>query len=303
MDWESKEFKTPESAIAAIKALGYNVRSEAEEKSFLTAHVEDSIKKNTREIYDMIDGKIKESAGVEKNANEKTTDYFARAFKDTTSKLQSLEKDNKKLQEDAGKGNEAVSQVQKQFDAFKDLHKKTVGELESKVEEFKSNQFKSRVNTEVQSAISKFRMNMKKIDDNVLEHTIKSLVSEFNSEVQPIDQNGVIVFNDKDGKPLISQQDGSMLTTEKILESKFAFLFDKERKQDGTGAGANGEDTGTNTSAPQAGENKYKLQIPETVKSRSGLMTFLEKEQKIQKGPDFDRYYAANVNKDWGLRD
>lgn len=301
MSWESKEYKTPESAAAALKALGFRIRTEEEDNSYIESQTADAVKRNTREIYDGFDERIKKLSNIEKNANEKTSDYFARAFEGTNKKLKTLEADNEKLKKDAGKGNEAVSQVQSQLETFKESKKKEIEELQSKINEFENNQFKNRIATEQQNAIAKMRAKFKKMDDKVLEHTINSVINEFNSEVKPLDQNGVIVYNGKDGKPLISSQDGSMLTTEKILEDKFSFLIDEGRQQQGAGAGKSGDPP------PKPGEgdsdNKFKLQLPDTVKSRSGLISYLEKEKKIERGTDFDRYYAENVQQDWPLRD
>lgn len=291
---------------AAVKDLEANhkfiIRNEEQEKSFLDNHEKKFISEKTAEFYSSLDNNIRDVSGVDRLDEEKSYVYLKRAFGTQKTAFTDLEKvkvqletDIKKLKEDGFSETEQVGELKKQLVSTKQLLKDGLAEKEVIIEGFKTAQFNSELQGAVDNAINRFRPFIKKdLPEEAVTNSIENIRRTFLTDSKPIKlEGGGFVFNDKDNKPLQNPKDGNMLSIYDILKPKFDFMLQEKKITSGAGSGDGG------SGDPDPGD-KYKLELPDTIKSRSDLIDFLRKEKKIDYHDqvEFTKYYNANVKPD-----
>lgn len=260
--------KVKGEVLEALKKENYVVRTADEDQSFLTSKI-DLTKKEIESKYSPVFSKIKELTGYEGDENEPdklVVNAFDTFKNNVSSKVSEWEKKYSDLEKTVAEKEPAFNTLKQQFDQFKQSTEQEKQNLLKQVEDAKRQGERSLIDNEIGLAQLKF---MPKVTDN--QHTIElanARIDAFKrmSTFEMVD--GKRVVKDAEGKIYQSNQDGSLLTVEQIVDNMLSDLYDEKRKQTGAGSGKDGEDP----------EN---VDLPEGVKSQMKLVEYYQKQGKL----------------------
>lgn len=292
-------FEDIPAMISHITNLGtYSIRTKDEESQYWKNTVGKEVDNKVKSLYTNFEQNIGEATGIEKVDGEKATEFLKRSITEILDNHKGTVTDMQKKLDTKLKESEAAAEVQKQYDTFREKVKVQATEYEQTISDLNMNAFSIRVSQQLEDARERIRPLLKKdIDTFLIDNTMKAMSTEMANEVIPKDVNGVIVFNDKDDKPIMDAKDGHMLTAYEILFAKFPEdLIEKQRVQGGAGSGSNGQPAGDGSGT---GENKFDLVLPEDVVNVGQLIEHIKKTFPALGKTDreFNDYYRANKDK------
>jgi len=227
-------------------------------------------------------------------------DYLDRAVKTGNEGHENTVKEMEALRKKMTDGDSAAGEVQKQFDTFKELKEKEMNDLKGKVGQMQDSAFQGRVKQAVGDAMGKIRPTLKKgandAEEQMIEAAIGNELNSFYHDIKAVDHQGTLIYHDQDDKPLINKVNGNHLSAHDIMTGRLTYLVDKKRTQGGSG------NNGSFTDGGGDDENKFKLQLPDNVKTKVKLTDYLKNEKKLDpNGADFNKFYMENA-KDLPLR-
>lgn len=237
-----KDLETPEYLGLIKETLAkkeFTVQDKAEHVAYLDRYKSDIMEKElpnkVKSIYDGLDKDIKELFGVDRDPNEKTYDYLKRVggskLADSAKKIQELE-----TAIASGKGSEAMAARLEQEQA---KYKKTIGELNSKVETLERENRTTGKSAEV-----------KLIFGGIERSFVKTLPPMFVRAKNAALDEAVTLSTYKDGKLYMTNVDGSIrkdnnfaeITVEDFLKAEFKDVIEKQQKQGGAGSPPKNDD-------------------------------------------------------------
>lgn len=259
--------KVKGEVFEALKKEKYVVRTADEDNSYLTSKIE-LTKKEIESKYTPILSKIKEVTGYEgEDEGEKLVlnafDTFSKK-KDTA--LTEWQKKASDLEKALAEKEPAVNVIKQQFDQFKATSESEKQTLLQQLNDVKKQSERSMITNEVSMAQNK---HMPKIADN--KHTIELANARVNAFMQTSTfetVDGKRVVKDPSGKIYQSNQDGSLLSVEQILDGLLSDLYDQKRVQTGAGSGKDSENPEGNT-------------LPEGVTTQMQLLEYYKKQGKL----------------------
>ncbi|MHC4546709.1 MAG: hypothetical protein ACYTDW_20580, partial [Planctomycetota bacterium] len=273
--------KQIDDAIALLKGEKYVVRSEADEKTYLKNYSGDAVNEKVKELFTTFHETIKEASGVEGKDNEKATDYAKRAFETKNELLTQASTELKQYKDEQINKDDTLKQLNTQLKGVKEELKSAKAETEQIKTDFKQEKFNSLLKVTIDSAVDSFKGKFKKMDERVLQNNIAAEVAKFKAKYTAKELDGAIVFYEGD-KPVLDPDNGNMKGAAALIGEQLEYLIDEGQHKTGTGAkgsGGNGKD----------------LTIPENVKTKSDLVEYLVKEQKMDSNSDefmdaYDKY-------------
>ena len=207
------------------------------------------------EVYRQLDKTIAENTGIERNGDEKTYNYLARATKELKDKYGDYDELKGKVTTltsdlaEARKGSEeaiksATATVQKELDAVRSQYDALKAEKEKLEETHKTELEGIRIDAEFAKAIE--GVNFKKgLNDSALvalRNQAVSNVKKNNPSFEERDGQKVLVFHDAEGAPLLNAQNSAKpYTVKELLTKEFETLGILETKKT-SGAGGKGDD-------------------------------------------------------------
>ncbi len=286
---EGTEEGVMKSITSYLQKQGFTIRNETDDTSFLKSKLQPEVDAMYKKHKDESDAAIKEATGVEKNANEKTSDYLKRATGGSTDKLKAVEKELNELKDKGVQGNELAEGYKKQLTDLQGNYEKVQTDHKEELAKMTSNIFAGKIQTQIDGAVAELRQSFdkKKVDDSVVNDVIASRVAKFHQENKAKDLEGVIVFEGTDGKVKSGTQDGKPLSAKEIVRELFTDIIDKNFKANGSGSGT-GDGSG---SGDGDGE---KFEFPESVKTKVQAHDYLVNEKKMDTSTkEFNEAFVA----------
>lgn len=212
-----------------VKGQGYVVRSQDEEKNFLTGYENEKIKPRIAEIYDNIDKDVFETSGIARDASKhpRTYDYVKGVLSELKTK---------------GVTDEATKQLVAQLQG-------KVGELESALSgkdgEIAKERMAMKIGSGFDNAFAGLKIALPQgIDETESENYAAQkrnmMRNQLLSEYEPVEQDGKIIYKGKDGNYAMN---GANYASEKDLLTKaFKYDFEQVQQKRGTGTGSTGTD-------------------------------------------------------------
>lgn len=279
-----------EDMVKHLQSQKYIVRTDDQDNEYWIKKESDSAGTNLKKWSENLESKIAEVTKVKRNADEKSLDFLARAVGLLNDNSTKVTEELDSLRKSTAEGDSASAEIQKQFDAFKKAKEKEITDLSGKVGNMEGAQFKNRVDLAVNEAMSKIRGTLKQDKDNdkIIEAAVNNEISEFYKNVKAVDHQGGLIYHDSEDKPLIDKTNGNHLGAFEILNDRLGYLIDETRVQGGTGS--NGKFT-----PPGEGDNKFKLQLPDNVKTKVQLTAYLQQEKSLDPNSgEFNNYFKEN---------
>ena len=278
---DEQKQKQIDEAIKLLRGEKYVVRTPDDENNYLENHTKDAVNSKVREMFEMFTATVKESSGIEPQNNEKATDFAKRAFSEKNELLTTASEELNKYKDEQITKDDTLSQLNTQLKGVKEELKTARGEVENLKNQSKQEKFNAMLQASIDSAVESFRPKFKKMDERVLENNVQAEISKFRERYTAKELDGAIVFYDGD-KPVLDSETGNMKGVSAILSEQLEYLIDAGRQQTGTGT-------------QQSGTNGKDLVLPEAVKSKSQLIDWLVKEQKMDSNSDafmdaYDKY-------------
>ena len=294
-DQEIKYADIPqEDLFTILESEGFIIRDKEQEAKFIENKQAEWIADKTKEWHERLRGDVLEASGLSSESNEKSYEYLKRAFGEKDKKIKEIDKELAEIKE-KGFGEheqnkhleEQLAKVKADWKADRDQYEGKIGDLNGKI-------FTDRKNARVNEALDRLRPLFRAdLDPEILQDSIESKRAKFEAEVKAVDLNGSIVWQTKEGKPITDSKTGDELSLFDILKSRYDTLIDKKRVQNGLGL--NPEDITGGKPGGGEGADKYKQDLPDTVKDQNDLMDYLKGELKLAPGSEeFTKTWDAN---------
>ena len=278
-----------EDMVKHLSKNKYIVRTDEQESEFWKKKEGDSIGSSLKKWSENLEAKIAEITKVERNTDEKSLDFLARAIGSLNEAHESTTSELETLRKSTSEGEGAAAEIQKQFDTFKKAKEKEILELSGKVGDMKGQQFKNRVDLAVNEAMSKIRPTLKQDKDNekMIEAAVQNEITNFYSNVKAVDHQGGLIFHDSNDDPLLDKTNGNHLGAHDILSDRLGYLIDETRVQGGSGSKGKFN--------PDPNTNKFKLELPDNVKTKVQLTNYLANDKQLDpNSSDFNKYFNEN---------
>ena len=277
---EGTENETKEKIAQWLESQGYTVRTSEQDTSFIKSAVQKEVDQVYSSSLRHVDDAILKHTGIQKEGNEKTTDYATRAiplkFDNLNGSIQDL---NKKIEDYEAKGVDGNTKAQEyklELEALRQQFEKANTDFEEAIKAKDQSIFDNDVKTKVKETIRVFRPRLTTgVDESLLEDILENRINRFYTENKAHSFDNTVVWKDLNGETKLSKKDGKPMSTEEVLLPYFEDLFDKGRRQPGAGSGK--DDPGG-----KGGEGV--IHIPGTVKNKTQLYDYLHKDDN---GPKF----------------
>jgi hypothetical protein len=260
--------------LQALQSKGYVVRSQDQEKEFLTNYeknqlepkinqlFEQKIGERIRQVHDQYDKDLLEMTGQRKDVNEKTYDFLKRTYSSR------LDETSRVLQSQVGQLTDKLT-VREQ-------------ELEQTKQEYQKQFSSFKVNSTIDSELSKRTIYVpptitdEETKARFISEQKEMMKSRLLSKYSYSDTDNGILFLKPDGTPVLNPKNASKATMTDLLDTEFGVYFIDSSKQGGLGSGGNGINPAV------VGTKDYELASIKTIEDR------LIKTQK------FDDYASKN---------
>lgn len=225
-------------ALKPLKDAGLIIRTPKGEETFRTNYLNTEFSKRDATAYTNIEKHVKELTGIEKESNEKASDYFVRALskdKEARTGLQT-ELDTLREEKKAGFGSadasKRIEQLEKLLQTTKETHLKELTDKETE-------KLQIRVEAQLDTALNGIKGNLKKsIDPAVVEDVLEARMLKFNKQYSPkVTDKGAIVFVDKDGEVINNPDTFKPRTAKELVADFFKDLVEPKHEQGGAGSG------------------------------------------------------------------
>jgi hypothetical protein len=294
--FEGTDEATRKMIIDALEKEGITVRTADQDKTFLAANQQRAIDEAFQKRNQQLEDTIKEMTGVEKaSASEKYYDYFKRAIETKTKDLAALQLKVKEYEEKGASGNVLAEEYKKQVQTLQAQLKTAKDEFDDQIKKKGEEIFKAKFQSELGSTVEKLKANLRgDIAPEFLNDIIRAKTYEFESQYVAKDVEGITIFHDKTGNPVMDKKDGKPKTMEQIISEIFGTYIDPKKQQGGAGSGKPGA-AGAGGTGGAGGEPKpwKESTRPDTVKSKVDLAKWIATDLKISSDTkDFDEAFT-----------
>ena len=251
------------------------VRTLAEDEQFIKNWEDTVIGKRIGELHSQYDKDIYELTGIEKEQGEKSYNYNKRVL----SLLKSKPSDDESLKAKIAEPQEKLAGddvSKKEIDGLRKALKEAQDEMKSKLQEKDSMLMGLDIKHNVEKALSKIKRRgdlPELVVENFIETATKSLIDSGKKNEQ-----GEIVFFDKDGEIILDRKTGKPKDSLSILSEILEPIIDTGRKAEGTGGKSDGKGDRTDV-------------LPSDVKTKDDLTTWLAKMGKSSGSKEYMDLY------------
>jgi len=291
-------FETVDAAVAALeKEHGLIIRNKEQEEQFLQNHGTGLINDKTRELYSSFDNEIERVSQVKRNEGEKTYDYLNRVLstgndreKQLSVQVDEMTQQIKKLQEDGGSAKE-VETLNQQLNTLKDLHKTEMSKKDEEINKMIGAQFENQVKALINDGLAAHKPTYDKAQSAEIANAVEvAAVAKFNSKYKAVKTNDIIIWYDRaTDKPMMDSKTGNAQGAATLIQPFLEPIIKIEKPQGGAGGDGGAGGAG-------GGNTEFVLSPPETVKTKTDLMTWMISEKGMDKNSkDFNSYYVATA--------
>lgn len=296
-DFEGTDVATTKIIITGLEKAGHTVRNSDQDKSYVISStqkaVDDAFQKRNQQLEDT----IKEMTGVDKsNATEKYYDYFKRAIELKNTELSTVKMKVKEYEEKGTNGNVLAEEYKKQVTALQTQLAASQTDFAGQIAKKNEEVFKTRFSSQLSASIARVTGQLRgDIAKEFLPDIIRAKTAEFESQFIPKDVEGVTLFHNNKGEPVMDKKDGKPKSVDQLVDEIFSIYIDPKRSTSGAGSG-NGKGTqavaGTSTTTPPWKEAVR----PDTIKSQVQVAQWLSADLKLQAGTkDFDDAFSQHI--------
>jgi hypothetical protein len=282
----SSEDYTKHELIKPLLDAGFVIRTNTHYEEALNNYATDKIKASDRNAYTLVEQEILEATGVEKQPNEKATEYMKRAYgvtKETVSKFETELNELKEKRTD-GDATKADKQRITQLESLLNEQKQT---YQTQLQDALDKANKASANGIIDASMVSIMQRLdKNVPSNIMQEAANNRLSSFKA-AYTLQQNadGSTVVVDRDGKELLDTAGTyKPLTVAQVMEQHFSDLMHKE--QNAQGAGGKGSTQGTGA-----------LTIPSEIRTMVQLTTYLKQKGFAAGSTEFAEYYNYYVDK------
>ena len=286
-----KDLETPEYIGLVKETLSkkkFVIQDEVEAAAFLDRYKKDVIEKELpgkiREVYDFLDTTLKETSGIDRDTNEKTSDYLKRVVKSKGEAVNASALKIKQL-EDAIAAGDTSAAMKKRLEDEEQRFKKLLSEKDKELDQVKGEAVKYRKAADI-----------KLIYGEIKKGFIKALPPMFaTAEAATLDE---VVRNsvEKDGRLYMANPDGSVkkdssyneISVEDYLKAAFKEVIETKKTQGGGGSGGAGGDPGTDPS--KLTDENFPMRAD--IKTTAALMDYMISLGLKQGTEQFTKIYA-----------
>ena len=137
----------------ALSETGFIVRQKEEEEEFLNRFKDTKIKEYSRSLFESVEGTVGEVTGIQKNPDEKATDFLKRAMSEKLMTLKQIQEENEALK----KGGDSSELYKKQLEQVQAEAAAKIEAANLKVSEYEKAVFNSKIEAATGVKISELR--------------------------------------------------------------------------------------------------------------------------------------------------
>jgi hypothetical protein len=287
-----KDLETPEYITLVKETLGkkkFVIQDEAEAAAFLDRYKKDVIEKEIplkiKEVYDFMDREVKETSGIERETNEKTSDFIKRVLKTKGAEAAASMTKIKELEAAIAAGSTDPA-LKKKLEDEQQTFKTILKNKDKEIEDVRGEAVKYRKAADIKLIYGELKKNF-----------IKTLPPMFaTAEAATLDEvarNSV----EKEGRLYMANADGSVkkdasyneITVEDYLKAAFKEVIETKKTQGGGGSGGgNGGDPGTDPS--KLTDENFPMRAD--IKTKAALMDYMVSLGLKQGTEQFTKIYA-----------
>mgnify|MGYP006921290910 CR=1 FL=1 len=261
------------------------IQDESEHDVFKQNYAQSITRDLTKQHAEKLEADVLELTGIVKKPDEKYYEYLKRATKEALGDRESMKNELTLLKE---KGNPNVADK-----ARIEQLEKAIIERNNEIEQLKTNSKKEvtevKAMASIENAISSFKSQYKKgMPESLVSLAEKNALNNLKAMAQ-VDDNGNVIFVDKDGKPMVDDKTFKPLSAKDLLANELKDLIETGRKGAGTGSGDDDQND------PNKGKGKF-TQLPSEVKTRVQLTDYLLTLGYVKGSTEFDAVLEANKN-------
>jgi len=286
-----KDLETPEYIGLVKETLGkkkFVIQDEAENVAFLDRYKKDVIEKEIpgkiREVYDYLDKELKEASGVERETNEKTSDYLKRVVKSKADAVNASALKIKQL-EDAIAAGDTSAAMKKRLEDEEQRFKKLLSDKDKELADVKG-----------EAARTRKAADIKLIYGELKKGFVKTLPPMFAAVETAVLGEVVSASVEKDGRLYMANADGSIkkdasyneITVEDYLKAAFKEVTETKKTQGGGGSGGAGAEPGTDPS--KLTDENFPMRAD--IKTKAALMDYMISLGLKQGTEQFTKIYA-----------
>ena len=275
---EGTDDATKASIQKWLEGQGLTIRSQEQDESFIQSKVQSEVDTSYRNQNNKFDDFIKETTGVAKNANEKTTEYFTRSVKEKFESIAALQKKVTEFENNGIDGNKEALRYKKELETSQEQVATLKTEYEEKLQEHSSSVFKMRVDADVEKTMSEISKKFREdVDEKLMKDIVANRLANFHNENKAVDLDGHIIYQDKDGKTRNGKKDGKPMNTSEVISG----YFDDLKKPTSGGGAGSGRGAGGAGGDGDKVRTHESINLPADVKTKVQLMDHLVGVEKM----------------------
>lgn len=281
---EGTDAAVRQSITEWLEKEGLTVRTADQDKTFLAANQQKAIDEAFQKRNQQLEDTVKEITGVDKaSPTEKYYDYFKRAMESKKVELATLQSRVTEYETKGASGNAVAEEYKKQVLQLQTRLKEAQDEYDKNLSSTKQEIFKTKFQSHLDTTVGKLKEKFRgDIAPEFIADIVRAKTYEFESQFTPKEVEGVIVFHDKSGQPVMNKKDGKPKNSEDILTELFGSYIDPKKAQGGAGSGGSGGAGGAGGNGGGAAAPKWKeAKVPETVKTKVQLTQWLNNDLKL----------------------
>lgn len=268
-----------EVEVSTLKAAigdSFVFRSRSEDEEVLNRFKDTKIQEYSKNIFETFEGTIKELVGIEKQNNEKAIDYLKRAFSEKITSFKSIEEENKKLKDES-----QTAQLYKQkIEEMQQTYSSQIESIKNEKEKLEKGIFRSKLEAQTSSIFGELRA---QYNPDTPKEVIALVEQSIIDKVLGMDiRDNFIIF--ENGLPK-TDESFRQVDLKKYISDSIKPLIGAKKA---AGSGAGGENKGSFDSA------KGVINF-EGIKTKSDLLTLIQKAGIRQFTDDFDKAWAEGI--------
>lgn len=285
-----KDLETPEY-LGLIKDTltkkNFVIQDQTENQAFLDRYKKDVIEKEIpgkiKEVYDYLDKELKETSGIDRESNEKTSDYLKRVVKTKSEAINQSAGKIKELEAAIAAGDTSAA-MKKRLEDEEQRFKVLLSKKDKELEDLRGETVRTRKAADIKLIYSEIKKGF-----------IKTLPPLFATAESATLDEVIRSSVEKDGKLYMANADGSIrkdsgyneITVEDYLKGAFKEVIETRRP---AGGGGSGGDTDPGTDPTKLTEENFPMRAD--IKTKGALMDYMISLGLKQGTPQFNKIYA-----------